>query len=287
MGAGGVTLISWNCAGGLRRKWPKLLERINFDVAVLTECSSLPTAALGDRSRAVTQVVRRPVADSRHTKHIGVFARAPWRVEEVPHSEQLPWLVHARVTDDHGKFGSFDVLAVWGLSSQYAGKRGYAQQTRDVIESVLAKLPRDYPVVLAGDLNTPIESNKNDALVHHENVARLRELDLLSAFSAYFHRTVPTTKPTHYWRWDEKKPFHIDHVFVPYGWCDRHGFSMSIGTFEDWVDEGISDHVPLVVNVPSPAAPRRKTWTDSLGNLPARGPEVRGATSKQGVSPPE
>lgn len=285
MGAGGLTLVSWNCAGGVRDKWPKLLERINLDVAILTECSSLPTAVLRDPSREVTQVVRRPVADARHAKHIGVFARAPWKVEEVQHSELLPWLVHARVTNGQGKFGAFDVLAVWGLSSHYAGKLGYAEQTRAVIKRVLAKLPTEYPVVLAGDLNTPIDSNKSDALVHDGNVALLRELDLLSAFSAYFLGTPAAKKPTHYWRWKQDQAFHIDHVFVPFGWCDRHGFSMGIGTFEDWVAARISDHVPLVVNIPGPRAPQRKTWTDMLEGR--SGPGVRGGTPTRGVSPQE
>jgi endonuclease/exonuclease/phosphatase family metal-dependent hydrolase len=285
MGARGLTFVSWNCAGGIREKWGRLSERIDFDVAVLTECSPLPAAALREQEREVTQVVRRPVADSRHAKHIGVFARAPWRVEEAQQWEHMPWLVHGRVTDTRGDFGSFDVLAVWGLGSKYAGKLGYAQQTGEVIKSVLAELPADRPVVLAGDLNTPIESNKPDALVHNANVVRLRELDLLSAFSACFHTTPPGEKPTHYWRWKQSQAFHIDHVFVPFGWCDRHGFSMRIGTFEDWVATRISDHVPLLVNVPGPSAPQRKTWTDMLEGR--RGPGIRGGTPTKGVSPRE
>ena len=186
-----------------------------------------------------------------------------------------------------GRFETFDVLAVWGLSRKFSGGVGYAEQTRAVIEGVLAKLPADHPVILAGDLNTPIDSDKADALVHEGNVARLRELDLLSAFSAC-HRGAPgSTQPTYFHKWKKESPFHIDHVFLPFNWCDRYGFSMGVWSFEDWVEPRISDHVPIVVSVPMPGAPQRKTWASWLDDARPRCPRLRGSEPTIGYSPLE
>lgn len=280
MSGRGLKLVSWNCAGGVQKKWPELLRRINFDVAVLTECGPLPAILAEDQERGVTQVVRQPVANARIAKHIGVFARAPWRVEEVHDAERFDWLVHARVTDTLGIFETFDVLAVWGLAREYSGL-GYAEQTTKVIDGVLARMPGDLPVVLAGDLNTPIESSKPDSMIHNANVARLRELDLWSAFTAT-HTTSPKPRATFYAQRKRERAFHIDHVFVPYGWCNRHGFGMSVGSFDDWVASRLSDHVPLVVNVPWPDGPRRKTWEDPHEDQFPNGPGVRGGVKPMG-----
>ena len=56
--------------------------------------------------------------------------------------------------------------------------------------------------------------------------------------------------PTLYWR-DRKKDgptYHIDYVFLPAQWLGRVR-EMAIGTFEDWCGSGLSDHVPIVVDI--------------------------------------
>ncbi len=57
-------------------------------------------------------------------------------------------------------------------------------------------------------------------------------------------------EPTHYWR-DRTKhgpTYHIDYIFMPQGWVAAIS-EMSVGSFEDWSGKGLSDHVPLVIDI--------------------------------------
>ena len=58
------------------------------------------------------------------------------------------------------------------------------------------------------------------------------------------------SEPTLYWldRTRDGPTYHIDYVFLPTGWIGkvRH---LSIGTFETWCGAGLSDHVPVVVDI--------------------------------------
>ena len=72
--------------------------------------------------------------------------------------------------------------------------------------------------------------------------------------SAYHARTGEVngeeTEPTHCWR-DRKKDgptYHIDYIFLPESWLGAVS-DLQVGTFEDWCGSGLSDHVPLVVDL--------------------------------------
>ena len=56
--------------------------------------------------------------------------------------------------------------------------------------------------------------------------------------------------PTLYWR-DRKKDgptYHIDYVFVPTQWLGSVR-ELAVGSFEEWCGSGLSDHVPILVDV--------------------------------------
>lgn len=59
----------------------------------------------------------------------------------------------------------------------------------------------------------------------------------------------PLTEPTLYHRRKLERSFHIDHVFVSKDWTT--GIEVTVGTYEDWVATKRSDHIPLIVDVPS------------------------------------
>ena len=57
------------------------------------------------------------------------------------------------------------------------------------------------------------------------------------------------TVPTLYWR-DRTKDgptYHIDYVFLPSRWIGKA--RVDVGTFETWCGAGLSDHVPVIVDV--------------------------------------
>ena len=58
-------------------------------------------------------------------------------------------------------------------------------------------------------------------------------------------------EPTFYWRRRAVDGYHIDYVFMPEDWS-THAFDVAVGTYEDWVGSGLSDHVPLVLEMARP-----------------------------------
>ena len=82
-------------------------------------------------------------------------------------------------------------------------------------------------------------------------VAMLEKLGLASAYHALRgERQGEETVPTLYWR-DRKKDgptYHIDYIFVPAPWLGRVR-ELAVGTYEDWCGSGLSDHVPMMVDI--------------------------------------
>jgi exodeoxyribonuclease-3 len=239
-----VRFVVWNCCERFDRNYLHLRD-LDFDVAVVSEGGPFHPGI--DEAREVTAVLKLAVDQPGHTKHIGVLARDPWRVEELPHVENQPWLLPARVTGPL----AFTVLAVWALGPEWVeGRLSYATQTARVITQTLPAM--DGPVVLAGDLNAPILSSSTSTRLHADNVDRLLAGGLVSAFTAARGEADPLAEPTYFHQWKAAQPFHIDHVFLPKEWIN--GIELSIGTYEGWVATRRSDHVPIVVDLSTPGA---------------------------------
>ena len=239
-----MRLIAWNCNERFNRNYSHLRD-LDFDVAVVTECG--PFEPELRESRAVSSVLKLAVDQPGHTKHIGVLAQDPWHVEPLPLVPSQPWLLPVKITGPV----EFTVLAVWTLGRKWVeGSLSYAAQTARVVAEVLPTIVG--PVVLAGDLNAPIASTPADARRHADTVAQLQALGLVSAFTSARGEADPLNEPTLYHQRKLEQPFHIDHVFIPKDWTS--GIEVAVGTFEDWVATKRSDHVPMIVNVPTPNA---------------------------------
>lgn len=235
-----MRLAAWNCCERFDRNLLHLLE-LDFDVAVVSECGRFETPFLD--ARELTSVLKLGVQGPGHTTHLGVLARAPWRVDPLPLVAEQPWLLPVRVTGPV----DFTVLAVWALGPSYLeGRPSYACQTARVVRDVIPEL--DGPVVLAGDLNAPIASAPAEVRRHAENVRQLELAGLVSAYTAARGGADPLSEPTLYHQWKQDRPFHIDHVFVPRNWTEE--MRVEVGSYEGWVATRRSDHVPVVVDLP-------------------------------------
>jgi endonuclease/exonuclease/phosphatase family metal-dependent hydrolase len=147
---------------------------------------------------------------------------------------------------------------VWALGPEWVeGRLSYAQQTARVIADVLPSIAG--PVVLAGDLNAPIQSNVAGARQHADSAARLLAHGLISAFTVARGDADPLTAPTLYHQWKAQQAFHIDHAFVPKEWTG--GIELSVGSYADWVATKRSDHVPLIIDLPLPGITTSSTAT--------------------------
>lgn len=240
-----MRIVAWNCHERFGRNYLHL-RSLDFDIAVVTECGPFDPGL--DETREVTSVLKLGVDLPGHTKHIGVLARHPWRVEPLPLVADQPWLLPVRVTGPV----DFTVLGVWALGRQWVdGGLTYAAQTARIVAEVLPTI--DGPVVLAGDLNAPISSSPTDARRHTDNVNRLLAHGIASAFTAARGDADPLTEPTLYHQWNVAQPFHIDHVFIPKEWTS--GVDVTVGTYKDWVATKRSDHVPVAVDLLLPGMP--------------------------------
>jgi hypothetical protein len=228
-----MRLIAWNCCEKFDANYVRLRD-LDFDIAVIAECGPIQADAL--QFRGLTSGFVQPVPGS--SKHLGVFAQDPWRVTPHPAISAAPWLLPMAVTGPL----HFTMLGFWGVEPKRFGS--YTSQLRRVIDDVLPTV--EGPVVLAGDFNAPIATTR---AAHAENVRRLKEHNLVSAFTATRPVDAPL-EPTYY-RWlREDQPFHIDHVFVPEEWASQ--LSMTVGGYDRWIASRRSDHVPLLVDVGAP-----------------------------------
>jgi endonuclease/exonuclease/phosphatase family metal-dependent hydrolase len=105
---------------------------------------------------------------------------------------------------------------------------------------------------VAGDFNNNIFWDKPGYLINHTHTVTL--LESYGLVSAYHHARGEAQgaekEPTLYWR-DRLKDgptYHIDYIFLPRAWSADIR-EMHVGGFEEWCGAGLSDHVPVVVEI--------------------------------------
>ena len=145
-----------------------------------------------------------------------------------------------------------NLLAVWAQNTV----RGVSRKNHPgPLQRALSRYKRflsDRPSIVGGDLNNNTIWDKPGWCINHTAaVGALKDLGLVSAYHAIRgERHGRETVPTLYWR-DRTKDgptYHIDYVFLPDRWISRVR-SLRVGTFEEWCGSGLSDHVPIVVDV--------------------------------------
>ena len=107
------------------------------------------------------------------------------------------------------------------------------------------------PVVIAGDFNSNacFDETRRDRN-HSTMVQELRQHSLESAYHALHNEGHGEEKTaTFHLLKDEKRPFHLDYIFVPKSWKART--KLTGGSYSDW--KAHSDHYPLTVDI-SPTA---------------------------------
>jgi exodeoxyribonuclease-3 len=219
-----MRIVAWNCNMALDRKVEVLLD-LAPDVAIVCECAEPERLRLRSRS---SWMQGDPVWIGRNPhKGLAVFAFNGYavRLAESYHPA-LRYVAPIHV----GGPTECNLLAVWAQNAS-----------------------AERPAVVAGDLNSNTIWDKPGWRINHSTKVRILEesFGLVSAYHAV--RGEPhgaESEPTLYWR-DRTKDgptYHIDYIFVPSLWIGKVR-ELSIGTFETWCGSGLSDHVPVVVDV--------------------------------------
>jgi len=230
----------------LHRKAEALMA-LRPDVAVISEVAHPERL----RARAPCDWIEaEPVWVGRnHNKGLAVFAFNGYRAAlAADHAPRLHYIAPVHIDGPL----VFNLLAVWAQNASAGGTRKRQQGPLRRSLTMHRAFLSQRPAVVAGDWNSNLIWDKPGWRSNHmTKVDILERMGLVSAYHALSGEAEGAeTVPTHYWR-DRRKDgptYHIDYVFLPQDWLS--GIShFSVGTFEDWCGNGLSDHVPIVVDV--------------------------------------
>jgi exodeoxyribonuclease-3 len=241
-----VRIVVWNCNMALHRKCDALLA-LRPDVAVVCEC------AAPDRFRArrsAPWIDNEPVWIGQNpNKGLAVFTFNGYSARLC--ESYYPNLRYIAPVHISGPL-ECNLLAVWAQNASAGYTRKHQLGPLRTALSRYRSFLSERPAIVAGDLNSNVIWDKPGWRVNHmTKVGILERLGLVSAYHTIRGEPHGTeTTPTLYWR-DRTKDgptYHIDYVFVPSGWIGSVT-ELSIGTWEEWCGAGLSDHVPVVVDV--------------------------------------
>ena len=230
----------------LHRKVGALLA-LEPDLAIISECAE--PNLLCEKSE-FDWFGQDPVWVGRNQhKGLGVFAFNDVSVElSEKYDPNLRYVAPLRVTSTE----QFNLLAVWAQNASGGITR---KHQLGPLRRALAKY-RDAlqpgPAVIAGDWNSNAIWDKPGWRINH--MAKVRILKNLDIVSVYHNLTGELdgeeTVPTLYWRdrREDGPTYHIDFAFVPRAWLSRITH-FEIGKFADWCGNGLSDHVPLILDI--------------------------------------
>lgn len=230
-----MRVVTWNCAGALRRKW-SLLTELGADLAVIQECEDPAMVQDGAyREWATGHAWAGPTKN----KGLGVFPRPGLNVRPIALDlGRLELFLPCLVNDE------WPLLAAWTRQAE-SPTFGYIGQLWKLLQAHNAFL-RHPGAMLIGDLNSNARWDVWDRWWNHSDV--VRDLDALGLRSTYHaHRGEPQgaeQAPTFYLQRNLAKPYHIDYTFAGPQWVVRH---VEVGTPERWLQH--SDHMPVVVDL--------------------------------------
>jgi hypothetical protein len=246
-----MRIVTWNCFRGDCVQRAAELAPLRADIAVLQECAKPNDNAAG-------QCVW---FGSNPAHGVGVVARPPFRVVRGRRSRRL----------DHSAFPAivtgptrFHLLAIWALP-----RPSYIRAVLEALD-VYAHFLRAAPSIVVGDFNCFAEWRGAAPSKRHTELARRLRDDfrLVSAYhGAPDYDSEVAEKPTHFWRWREHHPFHIDYCFVPIDWSGAIR-SVEIGDFAE--QHWRSDHRPVLVDVDLPGTSTWSLAVESYASLEPR-----------------
>ena len=241
-----MRLVAWNCNMALHRKFDALMS-LRPDIAVISECAE------PERLRRLLRswpCEGDPIWVGRNpTKGLAVLTFNGYRARLA--DGFAPYLRYIAPVHVDGPL-SFNLLAVW---AQNANEGSVRKHQLGALRRALARY-RDFltaaPVVVAGDLNHNVIWDKPGWRINHATtVGTLSRLGLTSAYHALTGEAQGReTTPTIYWR-DRTRDgptYHIDYVFVPDAWLPAIS-EFNVGEFDGWCGNGLSDHVPITVEI--------------------------------------
>ncbi|CAN5455715.1 endonuclease/exonuclease/phosphatase family protein [soil metagenome] len=234
-----MKIATWNlCKGNSCKKIEELIARESPDIIALQETSHVVDCVFASGYSFAWA--------GKPTHGVGLAVKAPLEVVPGPAVENGPKGIFPFIV----KSPSFclHVLVVWTQREPH-----YIEDFLTSLDVYGAFLQEQRQRIVLGDFNAHPGFNKaNGPRKAFEWIPnRLRdEFGLTSTYHRY-HQKVHGDEhsPTHYFRWSEAAPFHIDYIFTPPTWRIE---GLSVGDFESW--KAFSDHRPIIADFEVPSA---------------------------------
>jgi exonuclease III len=248
-----MKIISWNCAGALRKK-TNYVDQFDADILVIQECEDpeRSTKAYKDWSGEYLWY-----GDNKN-KGIGIFARNGQKTKKLDwsksysqkgfanfnpsktwSSEELKLFLPSKINDD------ITLLGVWTKKNK-SDYFSYIGQFWKYLQIHRSDLSHGRTIV-CGDFNSNMKWDKSDSWWNHTDV--INELENIGIHSVYHQlnneKQGEEIKPTLYHQKNIEKKYHVDYAFISDDLISD--CSIEIGERKDWIK--ISDHMPLVMTI--------------------------------------
>ena len=252
-----MRIVSWNCAGGFKKKY-HLLDTLKFDLLIIQECE--------DPARTTSKYYKDWAQNylwkgNNKNKGIGIFTKKHFSLEKLEWSNSFTLPIkkdqsscHTWSTDDLELFLPFSynrsktIIGVWTKSAD-CKKFAYIGQVWKFLQLHSQELTQNNNTsnYLIGDFNSNRIWDGKSRWKNHSDV--VEELSALGLTSLYHHSRMEDhgheTTPTFYMYRKPEKPYHIDYAFCPEDTLDAH--KLTIGDSQEWLNH--SDHVPLIIDI--------------------------------------
>jgi exodeoxyribonuclease-3 len=239
-----MRIVAWNCGAGFHRK-AAALAALAPDVAVISECSAPETLLPKAGTFAPTSALW--VGHNRH-KGLAIFSFGAYRLtRHRAYDAAITYALPARVEGPC----VFNLLGIWVHPTE--GPRS-VRDLGPTLQALSAyrRFLRRRPSIVAGDLNNHVRWDRPRKANNHANA--MAAFTRLGMVSAYHHvhglEQGEERHPTLYWRdrTETGPTYHIDYLFVPRA-SAGHITAFDVGTFAQWTGTGLSDHVPLILDL--------------------------------------
>lgn len=235
MNANGLHVVTWNCAGALRKKW-QALEPLKADLLIIQECEN---PAIANDHQYLEWAGQYLWTGASKNKGIGVFARKDFRLEHLPIDVTgLQYFLPCRVN------GVWPLLATWTGKAD-SGTYRYIGQLWQFLQIHKDSISHPFGMVI-GDLNSNCQWDRKHRVCNHRDVVReLSNIGFESSYHRFFSETHGMeSRPTFYLQRNLAKSYHIDYAFVGPGWIER---CVEVGQINTWLT--LSDHMPLSIRL--------------------------------------
>jgi hypothetical protein len=248
-----MRLVVWNANMAVHRKLGTVLDRLGPDVLVLSECADEKTLSVKHPGSApwtsMAWVGKVPDPPKNPDKGLAVMTFDDYRIQNTrPVEPMMEWVVLADIAGPL----PFSLIAVWAMNHRASNIKAFPQSNPQPAAALNTYWNAGAsPMILAGDFNHNVswDSGMPYAKQHARTLDSARRAGLVSAYHHHSGEAqgVEST-PTLYWRGAGQKTYHIDYAFIPDAWLPRLR-EVNVGSKEDWIDSGLSDHIPLVVDI--------------------------------------